>query len=185
MLNVKFDNVVFVYSCWQNIYSELMSLYNIKFIEGIPESLIDLLPANKISLLFFDDVMAKSSNNEQVQKAFTQLVHHNSVSVILILQIIFCQGKAIRTISLNANYIILFKNPRDKNQIAILGRQMYPQSGKFFMECYEDATKIPYGYLLIDFKARTPEKFRLRTSLLSEYPVVYVQKKKALKRGIR
>lgn len=112
--------------------------------------------------------MAESSNNEQVQKAFAQLVHHDSVSVILIL---FCQGKAIMTISLNVNYIILSKNSRDKNQIAILGCQMYSQSGIVFMESYEDATKIPYGYLLIDLKARTPEKFCLRTSLLSEYLV--------------
>ena len=47
-------------------------------------------------------------------------------------RICFCQGKFSRTISLNTNYLILFKNPRDNNQISVLARQMYPGNTKFF-----------------------------------------------------
>ena len=36
------------------------------------------------------------------------------------------QGKSSRTINLNTNYIILFKNPRDKYQVYLLARQMFP-----------------------------------------------------------
>jgi hypothetical protein len=46
------------------------------------------------------------------------------------------------------------------------------------MECYENATSTPFGYLLIDFKAKTPEQYRLRTDILSQHPVVYIQKRK-------
>lgn len=35
----------------------------------------------------------------------------------------FLQGKSNRTISLNTNYVMLFKNPRDNNNINILARQ--------------------------------------------------------------
>ncbi len=41
MINVKIDNIVFLYSCWQPLYDELSSLFDIKFIEGIPKSLTD------------------------------------------------------------------------------------------------------------------------------------------------
>ncbi len=38
MIDVKIDNIVFLYGCWQPLYDELLSLFDIKFIEGIPKS---------------------------------------------------------------------------------------------------------------------------------------------------
>ena len=90
----------------------------------------------------------------------------------------FFQGKESRTISLNANYITVFANPRDKTQITNLSKQMYPGRSKFMREAYEDATKIPYGYLFIDLKPSTPNELRLRARIFpDEGPtVVYVLK---------
>ena len=79
---------------------------------------------------------------------------------------------------MNTNYLVLFKNPRDKYQVMLMARQMFPGKSTFFMECFEDATSAPYGYLLIDYKSRTPDHLRLRTDLLSDVPVVYVSKNK-------
>ena len=62
--------------------------------------------------------------------------------------------------------MVLFKNPRDKLQISILAQQMYPGRKSYFMESYEDATKVPFSYLIVDLKANIPEHLRLRTSLL-------------------
>jgi hypothetical protein len=36
------------------------------------------------------------------------------------------------------------------------------------MEIYEDATSKPFGYLLIDLKSDTPDKFRFRTRMTKE-----------------
>ncbi|VDI74455.1 Hypothetical predicted protein [Mytilus galloprovincialis] len=47
-----------------------------------------------------------------------------------------------------------------------LGRQMYPSRGDFFLRKFEEATRTPFGYLLVDLKARTPEASRLRTEVL-------------------
>lgn len=176
----KIENIVYVYDCWQPMYDDLLKLYDIKFIEGIPQSLNDdhLFPADKTNFLVLDDVMKDASNNSEVERVFTQYVHHNGLSALYIVQNLFFKGKSSRTISLNTNYLVLFKNPRDNTQINVLARQMYPRNTKFFMECYENATSIPFGYLLIDFKAKTPEQYRLRTDILSQYPVVYVQKRK-------
>ncbi len=41
LIDVKIDNIVFLYGCWQPLYDELLSLFDIKFIEGIPKYLTD------------------------------------------------------------------------------------------------------------------------------------------------
>ncbi len=97
---------------------------------------------------------------------------------MLITQNLFFQGKTSSTITLNTQYIILYKSPRDAMQIMVLGRQIFPGNTKYFMECYQDATNHqPFGFLLIDFKAKTRERFRLRSGLFSDHQVVYVHKK--------
>jgi UDP-N-acetyl-D-mannosaminuronic acid transferase (WecB/TagA/CpsF family) len=44
-----------------------------------------------------------------------------------IVQNLFHRGKHHRTISLNAHYMVLFKNQRDVSQIMALAHQMYPR----------------------------------------------------------
>ncbi len=70
MINVKIDNIVFLYSCWQPLYDKLSSLFDIKFIEGIPKSLTDenLLPPNKKSILICDDLMEVAYSNDELTR---------------------------------------------------------------------------------------------------------------------
>lgn len=173
------DNVVYIYSCWQPLYNQLLKIRTINFVNGLPESLCDdeLLPPDKNNLLIIDDLMNDASNNIEVQNVFTKYVHHRNLSCIYLVQNLFIQGKSSRTISLNTNYLVLFKNPRDKYQIALMGRQMFPGNTKYFLEAFNDATSPSYGYLLLDYKAKTPDHLRLRTALLSDRPVVYIPKK--------
>ncbi len=51
-------------------------------------------------------------------------------------------------------------------QIMVLGCQIFPGNTKYFMESYQDATNQTFGFLLIDFKAKTPERFRLRSAVI-------------------
>lgn len=180
IISSPIENIVCIYDCWQPLYDELMKMVDIKFIQGIPNALDDddLLPVSKNNLLIIDDVMKDASSNTQIEKVFTQYVHHRNLSAIYLVQDLFFQGKSSRTISLNTNYLIIFKNPRDSHQIAVLARQMYPGNTRFFLESYKNATEKPFGYLLIDYKARTPDAYRLRSEMFSEHQAVYVQKKK-------
>ena len=180
VISQKIENIVYIYACWQPLYDDLLKSRNINFVEGIPTSLCDddLLPVNKNNLLIIDDLMNDASNNVEVQNVFTKYVHHRNLSCLYLVQNLFFQGKVSRTINLNTNYLVLFKNPRDKYQVMLMARQMFPGKSAFFMECFEDATSVPYGYLLVDYKARTPDHLRLRTDLLSDVPVVYVSKNK-------
>jgi len=52
--------------------------------------------------------------------------------------------------SLNAHYMVLFKNPRDASQFANLARQVYLKTSQFAVEAYRDATREPY--LLVDLR---------------------------------
>lgn len=55
---------------------------------------------------------------------------------------------------------------------------MFPTNSKFLVECYEDATSKPHGYLFLDFKQSTEDKFRVQSGILpEEHRVVYQAKK--------
>ena len=60
---------------------------------------------------------------------------------------------------------MLFKNPRDKLQILILAKQMYPGQTDFFINQYEETVKRPSGYGLIDLKTTTQDNGRLRINV--------------------
>jgi hypothetical protein len=70
--------------------------------------------------------MAQSGKDKRISDRFTKGSHHRNLSIIYIVQNIFHQGKEMRNISLNAHYIVLFKTPRDKQQIYMLARQINP-----------------------------------------------------------
>jgi len=72
------------------------------------------------TLLILDDLM--SETNQLVANVFTKISHHRNVSVVYLTQNLFDKNKYARTISLNAHYLVLFKNPRDATQFATLAR---------------------------------------------------------------
>jgi len=151
------DKVIYCYGEYQ---SEFAKYPWIEFHEGLPKSaMFDSTP----SLVVLDDLMSES--NDLVANLFTKISHHRSVSVIYITQNVFHKNKHSRTISLNAHYMVLFKSPRDVGQIAVLGRQLYPEHGKFLIEAFKDATSSPHSYLLLDLRPETSEQFRVRSNI--------------------
>ena len=102
-------------------------------------------------LMLTDDVMNEVSSNSMVSKLFTRGRSHLGCSLVLMLQNIFPKGTQSRTISINAQYQVLFRNPRDSLQISIFARQLYPHNSKDFLEIYKRATQRPYGYLFCCF----------------------------------
>ena len=60
------------------------------------------------------------AKSELIAQAFTQKRHHQNLSVILIFQNLYCQGNVMRNVLLNIEYVVLFRNPRDKSQFGHL-----------------------------------------------------------------
>ena len=129
------QNIVWCYGAYQDAYERLSTtVSNIQFVEGFPEDLLATLDRTRRNLVVIDDLMSESGNNKKISELFTKGSHHHNLSVILILQNLFYRGTEMRTISLNAHYMVLFKNPRDASQITHLARQMYPNKPKFMVE---------------------------------------------------
>ena len=84
---------------------------------------------------------------------------------MFLIQNLFFQGQQSRTISVNAHYFILLKNPRDRLQTEAFGQQVYPRESHTFSEAYERTTMRPHGYLLVDSYPTTSDSCRLRMDI--------------------
>lgn len=134
----------------------------VQFREGLPE-LEDFHDTSSRKLIVVDDLMQET--DKRIVDLFTRGCHHGNISIFYITQNIFHQAKGQRDISLNAHYMVCFKNPRDKAQIRHLAHQVCPENPLFLQDAYRDATSRAYGYLLLDMKQDTPEEYRYRTCI--------------------
>ena len=168
VINHPPEKIVYCYGVYQDLFDDYP---NIQFIEGLPD--LEMFDGKCRTLLVIDDLMAET--NEVVTKLFTKISHHKSVSVLYLTQNLFSKNKENRTITLNAHYMVLFKNTRDATQVSTLARQMFPGKSDYLMRAYKDATSVPYGYLLVDFKQDTNDRHRLRTKIFpGEHGEVYL-----------
>ena len=113
-----------------------------------------------------------------VSKLFTRGRSHLGCSLVMVLMLqnIFPRGTQSRTISMNAQYQVLFRNPRYNLQITILARQFCSCNSKDFIEIYKRAASRPYGYLFCCFTQSCPDEIRYRTNMLpNEYPSIIFQ----------
>lgn len=141
--------------------------------DNIPESFDDV---QENSLIVLDDLMT-DAYTKSICDLFTKGSHHKNVSVILITQNLFHQGKYCRDISLNCKYLVLFKNPRDKSQIYPLARQIYPENPSALVDVYKEATLIPHGYLFLDLTQSTNDLIRFQTDVFnSQYKTYFCPK---------
>ena len=178
MIQPKPERIQILYSEWQSAYDELQILRpEIDFIRGFPPNFYDSLDPKVRNLVILDDQMSKVGDSKDLSRLFTEGSHHRNLSIIYIVQNLFDKGKSQRTVSLNTQYLVLFKNPRDKSQIEVLARQMYPKNTKFLVGSFLDATENPYGYLFLDLRPETEEEFRVRTLIFpGDELVVYSPK---------
>jgi hypothetical protein len=98
---------------------------NVQYHKGVPEHNFANAQGEPC-LIILDDFLAEV-NSEDVSVLFTRRSHHRKISVILITQHLSHQGLNCRDISLNAKYLILFKNVMDKRQFSHLANQVLPE----------------------------------------------------------
>ena len=109
--------------------------------------------------------MTEAKCDQRIADLFTKGSHHRNISIVYLTQNVFPQGRACRDIDLNMQYLVLFNNPIDRQQVATLARRIYPSTCATFMRKFEDATVRPYGYLVLDLKSSTSEQDRLQTDI--------------------
>ena len=168
------DEIIWCFSEYQPSYEELRRNPQVRLVEGLPN--IDYLKSTpyRRKLLVMDDLLMEGDGKKSgVTQLFTKGAHHWNCSCIHIVQNLFYGN--IRTARINSHYLILMRNPSDKLQVCQLARQLFPTKQNDFLEAYGDATKEPYGYLVVDLAPNTNEKLRLRSHVFpSEFQCVYM-----------
>jgi hypothetical protein len=146
---------------------------NVEFIEGIPA--FDDIDSSINNLCVIDDQMDEIGKNQKCANLFTRGSHHDNMTVIAIIHNLFNQQKYSRTMGINSQDFVVFNSPRDKQQIEHFGRQIFPHNKHFIPGALQQATKKPFGYIIIDLHARTPDSLRVRTGIFpEEVPIIYV-----------
>ena len=158
--------IVWLYKEWQPAYDELkLMIPSIEFSHGIDMDKLSEINASEKNLVVLDDLMTNGGDSKQISALFTQESHHRNLTVIFIIQNLFYHGKEMRTITLNAHYLVLYKNPRDKSQIRFLAQQIFPEDSKYLLNVFNHATSAPHSYLVIDLHPETPDDYRLLNNI--------------------
>ena len=177
MFHPDFHHVVYFYQHYQPLYTTMQEelASKITFIQGIDWSFIEQLPSTHVTalgekkttryLLIFDDVCQHAAKKVEFLNLATSGRHRN-LHVMLVKHNLYHQSKFSKTIDLNTAQIILFKSPRDQDQIGYLGRQL--GNRKFLLATYKDITSNPFGHLLIDLDPRCNELLRYCSSITRE-----------------
>lgn len=171
-----FDRIIYAYSILQPVYLRLQAdVPNLELVDGFPTNLEELIGQGN-TLLILDDLMLEVENDRRIAELFTKMRHLN-LSSIFIVQNLYHNSRYMRTVTRNAQYLVIFPNPRDMGMILTLGRQIYPLNSKFLPDAFTQATRKPFGYLFIDLKPDTDPRFRLREGIMPEQQLyVYVPK---------
>ena len=97
------DRILWCYGEYQTLYG---TVDGVDFHQGLPD--LDTLDPREKHLIILDDLMDET--DQRVASLFTKKSHHRNISVMYIVQNLFHRGKHHRTISLNAHYMVVFKN---------------------------------------------------------------------------
>lgn len=167
--------IIYCYDIWQNSFNSIRG--HVRFHEGMIDVRRDITNDGRNRWLVIDDLMHEIAGKDDTNSLFTKFSHHMNISVFFIVQNLF--KKENRTVSLNSHYFFLFKNPRDGTSVSILARQAFPGRVKFVEEAYEDATKSPHSFLMVDLRQDTSEKARLIGNFASDSSpmVVYIPRR--------
>ena len=178
------QRVIWCYGQWQPTYFDMMrTMPGIEFNEGIPDDIDepDYLDVSQRYLIVLDDLMAQSGKTNVLLIFLREGVITGICRSSTLCKIFFIKAcKEIRNISLNSHYIVLFKSPRDKQQVSMLARKVNPGKVQEFMDAYEEVTSRSHGYLMLDLKPTTDDQQRLKTNVLPGEVSKFMQKQSYL-----
>ena len=139
-------------------------------IEFVPCLDFEMIKKLENCLLVFDD----SCEEIYQEKEFVKIAvagRHKKIHCIFVKHNLFHQSKWSRTIDLNTTHVVLFKSPRDVQQIDHFGRQL--NKSEFIRDCYQKATSFSYGHFLIDFDPKTSESLRFCSNITVPGPTIF------------
>ena len=180
------QRIIWCYAKHQlNLLKELTEIVQaIEYVQGISSKTDSLFHRNVSSYIILDGLMDQATQDKRISQLFAR-GRHGNLSVISFTQKHFHKNqrekstqklfhKNQREISLNSDYMVIFKSPRDKTQFTNLVKQFMPREYRILLRAFEDATRLPRSYLLLNMRSETDDKFRVRARILNDvyYPQV-------------
>ena len=172
----SFENILYLYKHFQPHYESLLlgctrEKISIEFHQGLEWAAVDRSEAAKWrTLVVFDDLYQDACEDA----TFLNLVvagRHRNIHVMTLRHNLYQPAKNSRTNDLNVTQMIFFKNPRDVEQIGVLGRQLGAR--KLLLEAYKRATHKKFGRLLIDLDPQTDPKLKYCSNCTGSQPTVF------------
>jgi hypothetical protein len=168
LVNIQPQRIVWSYSVDQpDFFNSLPK--EVELHRGLPDlDSIGIYQDGKIAhhtWIIMDD-LTDIMNNE-ISKLFTIYSHKKAITSFLLCQNFHDKNVHMRTITLNSHYLIFFPNPRDPSQFHRIAIQIFPTKYKSLIRVYEEISKTPYSYLLIDTSIHCPDHLRIRSDILN------------------
>ena len=169
---------VYCYKEWLPMFDEMKhSVKGLILHKGVPSrEQVEKWAQGKHFILVLDDLQQVCEKDREVAEMFTVGSHHLNFTLIYLCHNIFSKGCFSRLINLNSHYNILFRNNRDILQVQTLGCQIFGKQCSYFMDAYNKATSLPWGYILINLHPKTRQNtYKLITHIIpGEMTIVYL-----------
>ena len=118
----------------------------IEFHQGLQWAEMDRSEAEELRTLVVIDDLYQDACEDGMFLNLVVAGRHQNIHLMTLRHNIYQPAKNSNTIDLNVTEMILFKSPRDVEQIGVLGRQLGDR--KLLLEAYKTGTRKPLGHLL-------------------------------------
>ena len=165
------QRIYYLYGAHQPIFDEWnkdKSNPNIIFIEGLQLDVIDEFKGPK--LLVCDDLIMELS--KKLATHFIAGSHHKQTTTIFITHSLFLNNDLYRLISNNSQYILLFKNKRNFQQVNLLSRQVLGKNNERLLEAYRYIKA--FYFVLLSFHPLVPEELLVTAGYFDKCPSVFI-----------
>ena len=160
VIDREIQSILYCYAHEQPLYDKIkVCVPGIQFQSRLPST--EEIDKMHDALIVIDDLMNEAVNDASLLSAFTEGSHHRNISVVILMQNLFHKGMYSRTMSINTQYLVLFKNPRDQNQIEILARQIFGRESSEFLRHFHKQTEQTFSSVVLDLHPTTPKSHRI------------------------
>lgn len=127
-------------------------------------------------MIIFDDTLLNEKYSAIAAETFAR-GRHRGISCIFVTQNIYYPSKHFRIISLNSNYVFLFKI-RDRKQLTYFANSFLSKDmiESFLMAYKKYVTNKKFGHIMIDFNCEIESPLLIRTNIASKTEYEYAIK---------
>ena len=166
------DNITYCYGIRTDTVDRISDKFpEAVLIDNLPKELnspLEMFSPKQNNLLILDDLSQESQNSKEFTNFLTRGSHHTNTCCISLEHFLYSDAKERRKQSPHFHQIILFRNNRSMNQIALLACQSGMVDADVVKTAYRDVMGRDFAYLIVDTRNDTPDELRLLSNVFGE-----------------